>query len=70
MIEDWIKMGYSEQEAEELHQLCVNVATAGICDIDKYTESLASLVRSYNMSENEINKIIDKWNKIGNKNFD
>lgn len=69
MIEDWIKMGYSEQEAEEFHQLCANVATAGICDIDKYTESLAALIRSYNMGEDEINRIVDKWNEIGNKNF-
>lgn len=69
MIEDWIKMGYSEQEAEELHQLCVNVATAGICDIEYATESLAALIRSYNMSEDEINRIIDRWNEIGNKNF-
>ena len=69
MTEDWINMGYSEQEAEELHQLCVNVATAGICDIDKVTESLAALIKSYNMSEDEINRIVDKWNEIRNKNF-
>lgn len=64
MIEDWIKMGYSEQEAEEFHELCVNVATTGICDIDKCTDSLAALIKSYNMSEDEINRIIDRWNEV------
>ena len=62
MIEDWIKMGYSEQEAEELHQLCVNVATAGICDIDKATESLAALIKSFDVNTD---KLIDEWNKLG-----
>lgn len=62
MIEDWIKMGYSEQEAEEFHQLCVNVDTIGICDIDKATESLAALVKSFDI---DTDKIIDKLNKLG-----
>jgi len=62
MIEDWINMGYSEQEAEELHQLCVNVATTGICDIDKATESLAALIKSFDV---DTDKLIDEWNKLG-----
>ena len=55
-------MGYSEQEAEELHQLCVNVATAGICDIDKATESLAALIKSFDVNTD---KLINEWNKLG-----
>lgn len=67
MIEDWINMGYSEQEAEELHQLSLIPVTTGIFNnIDEAIESLAALVRSYNMSEDEINKIIDRWNENGN----
>lgn len=62
MTEDWINMGYSEQEAEELHQLCVNVATAGICDIDKATESLAALIKSFDVNTD---KLINEWNKLG-----
>lgn len=62
MTEDWINRGYSEQEAEELHQLCVNVATAGICDIDKATESLAALIKSFDVNTD---KLIDEWNKLG-----
>lgn len=65
MTEDWINMGYSEQEAEELHQLCENMAIAGICDIEYATESLVALIRGCNMREDEI----DRWNEIGNKNF-
>lgn len=62
MIEDWIKMGYSEQEAEELHQLCEKVETIGLCDIGYATESLASLIKSFDI---DTDKIIDDLSKLG-----
>ena len=62
MIEDWIKMGYSEQEAEELYQLCANISMIGLCDIDKVTESLAELIKSFDV---DTDKIVDELNKLG-----
>lgn len=62
MKEDWINMGYSEQEAEELHQLCEKLEITGLCDIGYATESLAALIKSFDI---DTDKVIDEWNKLG-----
>lgn len=62
MTEDWINMGYSDKEAEELHQLCVNVSIIGLCDVGYATESLAALIKSFDINTD---KLTDEWNKLG-----
>lgn len=62
MIEDWIKMGYSEQEAEELHKLCMIPVKTGICYIEEATESLAAFIKNFDV---DTDKIIYELNKLG-----
>lgn len=67
-IQEWKKLGYSDEEAEELHKLAEKSAidSYGKINIDEATQALISCMKAFeiDLSDERIQDIIDKFNEI------
>lgn len=67
MIDGFRKMGYTEEQCQELKTLSA-INDCGIADIDIYDaeKTLSDVIKKYQLNKDEVSKIVDKFNQMLN----
>ena len=64
---NWVKLGYTIQEASELAKNSALYANVGDMEIDVATEHMVSTLKAFNTEVKDSIQIVDKANQVGNK---
>lgn len=66
-VKEWRKLGYIEEQSKELEVLST-IDNEDIKDIDSdtATKTLSEAMKKYHLDKDEVEKIIDEFNKIPN----
>lgn len=65
IADNWKKMGYTEEQCQELEKLSA-IGDNGMSDIDVYDAEkiLSNTMKKYQLDKDEVARIIDEFNKI------
>ena len=67
VAEIWRKLGYTEEQSEELEMLStINNDDIKNIDSDTATKTLLETMKKCRLVKDEVNRIIEKFNKIAN----
>lgn len=68
MVDEFRKMGYTEEQCQELEKLSA-ISDDGIADIDDHDAEkiLSDAMKKYQIDKDEIDKIIDDFNQVLNQ---
>ena len=68
VAEIWRKLGYTEEQSEELEMLStINNDDIKNIDSDTATKTLLETMKKYQLDKDEVKRIIEKFNKIANQ---
>lgn len=67
MVDEFRKMGYTEEQCRELEEFSV-IGDGGIADIEVHDaeKMLSDTMKKYQLDKDEVVRIIDEVNKISN----
>lgn len=65
-VQDWKKIGFSDEEANELHKMAEEFVVNSYDDIDQATEELIKCMKEFelDLSDERSQEFIDKFNSI------
>ena len=63
-IEDWKKLGYSDEQAKELERLSHIGDDIGDIDTHVVSQTLSEVMKKYQLDKNEVERIINDSNKV------
>ena len=68
VAEIWRKLGYTEEQSEELEMLStINNDDIKNIDSDTATKTLLETMKKYRLDKDVVKRIIEKFNKIANE---
>ena len=70
-VQDWKNIGFSDEEANELHKIAEKFSENSYGDIDKATEELIKCMNGFklDLSDKRTLEIIDKFNSVPEQYF-
>ena len=63
-IEDWKKLGYSDEQAKELERLSHIGDDIGDIDTHVVSQTLSEVMKKYQLDKNEVERSINDSNKV------